>query len=404
MDKNIRFRIWRCLLLVRLAAWVLLVMPIAAFAATTYDFSSLGASVGGFKPQGNRFLVSDSFINPSSGTTTTMYYGSAESTVTGMVIKADGTNLLSFDLNDMEFMDDFIPLTVSSMKITATRSVGGPVSVTVGPRDLPGDGSGFKLSEMGADLSVFTNVTQLQFDVTMSNKVLFLDFANITISNELHPTSDLAVVKTAPVTAVPQNSLVYIISLTNNGPNAAQNVILRDMLPANTTFKSVSMGGGSGWEISAPSVGAGGEITCSKASVTYGESNIFQIAVQVGAGTANESTINNTATVSAQTIDPVPGNNASTANSTVAYPVRGELPGISFYPTLSAACASVSSPNTIDAWGIEFAESLTFNQGKQLVLKGGFNSDFLVNSASTTVYSPLIVTNGQLTLENIVVK
>ena len=526
MNKLIGIGVRRCLQPVWFAVWLLLFFTTSGLAATTYDFANLGAAVGGFKPLGNRFLVSESFTNDPSHSTT-IYFTSGLATVTGIVIKADGVNLLSFDLNDMEFLIDPGPENITNLKITATRSVGDPVSVTLSP-GLITYGSNFKLSApQGADLSSFTNVKQLQFDVTM-DKVLDLDFASITISNEIHSppaiaetfgaasiplnattsltftvnnpnasaplngiafgdslpyglvvapipslnnscggtatavagsssvslsgaslapsgsctvsvsvqgntpgvknssvtvtsanggtgnssnasltvvaAADLTLVNTAPATAVPLNSLTYNITLTNNGPGAAQDVNVSGTLPANSTFKSVSMGGGSDWVITTPAVGGNGTVSCSKSLVAPGESAVFQVVVQIGASAKNGDMINYIAVASALTNDPDPANNSSTATSTVSYPARVELPEISYFPTLSAACTNASSPNTIKSRGIVFAESLTFNQGKSLTLKGGYDSGFLNNSAATVVASPLIVTNGTLTLENIVVK
>jgi uncharacterized repeat protein (TIGR01451 family) len=223
--------------------------------------------------------------------------------------------------------------------------------------------------------------------------------ANVTVT-----AADLDLIMTAPATAVPLNSLTYTITQTNNGPSAAQNVSVTDSLPAGTAFVSASMAGGSGWTISAPAVGVNGTVTFSKSSVAIDETAIFQVAVQIDVNAANGGTISNTAVVSAVTPDPDPGNNASTATSTVSYPVRIELPGIAYFPTLSAACTNAASPNIIDAWGIEFTEVLTFNQGKTITLKGGYDSGFLSNGATTTINSPLTLVNGALTVEKIVIK
>lgn len=402
IDKYKRNRFWKYSPTVIIAVCLAIFIQCSALAAT-YDFSNLGEVSDGFKPQGNRFLVSSLFQQNVPNNPTVIYYGSSESTVTGIIIKVDGTHLLSFDLNDMEFITDPDPQNIISLKITATRSVGDPVSVTV----VPGNTSSFTLSGLNADLSAFTNVTQLQFDITMAvdKKVMFLDFATITISNALEAAADLALLNSvSSTTAVPQNELTYTIELTNNGPSDALNVNVIDTLPANTTFKSVSMGGGSGWQITTPSVGGVGTVSCAKSSVASGETSIFLLSVQVGTGAANNSTISNTATVSTSTNDPNSANNTSTASSTVSYPVRAKLPEITYFPTLTAACANASSPNTIDARGIEFAESLRFNQGKTLTIKGGYDSGFLSNSGRTTVGHPLIVNNGKLILDRVAVK
>lgn len=509
--------------------WLLLLMPCSAFAATTYDFANLGTASGGFKPQGNRFLVSEAFRNDSLFDYA-MFYGSAEQTVSGMTIKTDGVNLFSFDLNDIKFMASPGPLTIPSLKITATRSIGEPVSVTVLSRTLAGTGSSFKLSDLGINLSAFTNVSQLQFDVTVEadKTVMYLDFASIEISNEVHspptistsfsasyipvgdstpltftlsnsntsatlqgisfndtlpdglivasPTnlsstcggtvtavpgsstvslSDASLAPTASCTvavnvtgttageklnsvtvnsanggtgnsasasltvgpadleisttsdsasAPPQSNLTYTITFKNNGPTAAKNVSITSTLPATTTYKALSMGGeGSDWAMSTPSTGSSGTVTCTKASISSGESAVFLLTVQINADVANDSVISNTSTVSALTPDPNPANNASTASSTVIYPVRTKIPE-EYYPTISAALSGASSPNTIEALGISLPGNLTLAQNKVVSLKGGYDSIFYSNNGITTISAPLTVVNGTLTLERVAVK
>ncbi|MEW6079561.1 MAG: InlB B-repeat-containing protein [Thermodesulfobacteriota bacterium] len=142
-----------------------------------YDFSALGAASGGFKPQGNRFLVSDLFTQDN----TSMFYNSANPTMTGIVIKPDGTNLSSFDLKDMEFSPYNADRTIS-MTVTADLSVGGPVSQTISNFTMI-NGLSYSLALLGVNFSTFVGVTELRFDITVTgDKVYDLDFDNITIS------------------------------------------------------------------------------------------------------------------------------------------------------------------------------------------------------------------------------
>jgi len=51
--------------------------------------------------------------------------------------------------------------------------------------------------------------------------------------------ADLAVVKTTPVPAVRLGQVVpYTVTLTNNGPDAATNVAVTDIIPAGLSFLS----------------------------------------------------------------------------------------------------------------------------------------------------------------------
>ncbi len=142
-----------------------------------YDFSALGAASGGFKPQGNRFLVSDTFTNDG----TSMYYDSSSETVTGIVIKPDGTNLSSLNLKDMELSPFGADRTVS-MTITADLSGGGTATQTFSNFTMY-EGLSYSLELLGVDFSSFVDVTELRFDITVAgSSVNTLNFDNITIS------------------------------------------------------------------------------------------------------------------------------------------------------------------------------------------------------------------------------
>ena len=152
-------------------------------APAEYDFANLGAAVGGFKPQGNRFLVSDTFAQDGP---TTMYLNVGDPSATGQVIKADNTNLARFDFEDMKFCgcaDD----TIQTMTITGTLAGGGTTSVTVTNRLLAASTSYSLVTDWGANLDAFVGVTQLSFDITMAGtgQVWNIDFQSITIDNQV---------------------------------------------------------------------------------------------------------------------------------------------------------------------------------------------------------------------------
>ncbi|MBK5258594.1 MAG: ExeM/NucH family extracellular endonuclease [Thermoanaerobaculia bacterium] len=128
--------------------------------------------------------------------------------------------------------------------------------------------------------------------------------------------ADLSVTKVDtpdPVTA--GNNLTYTITLTNAGPSDAAGVSLSDILPAATTFVSLSSPGG--WSCTTPAVGAsGGTVSCSNASLAAG-SAVFTLTVGVPPSVPDGTVITNTATASSSTSDPNPGNESGTATTTV---------------------------------------------------------------------------------------
>ena len=116
-----------------------------------------------------------------------------------------------------------------------------------------------------------------------------------------------------PVTA--GTNLTYTITVSNEGPSNAANVSMTDTLPAGTTF--VSLTSPAGWSCTTPAVGAGGTVTCSIASLDL-TSPLFTLVVKVDPSTANGTVLSNTATASASTSDPNPGDESETAPTTVA--------------------------------------------------------------------------------------
>ncbi|GAA2384557.1 hypothetical protein Cme02nite_66120 [Catellatospora methionotrophica] len=126
--------------------------------------------------------------------------------------------------------------------------------------------------------------------------------------------ANLSVTKTDspdPVTA--GSNLTYTIAVRNNGPDAAQTVVLRDEIPAGTSF--VSFTSPAGWAASTPPVGGTGEVSATKAAVGNGETATFTLVVAVAAGTTG--TISNSSGVTSATFDPVTADNGDTERTDV---------------------------------------------------------------------------------------
>ena len=139
-----------------------------------------------------------------------------------------------------------------------------------------------------------------------------------TATTNVTTSADLAVTKSDspdPVTA--GNNLTYTINFVNNGPSDAQTVTVTDAVPANTTFVSAMVTAGTGWGMTAPSVGGTGNVVFSKGTVVSGETAVFQMVVKVSATTASGATISNSAVGASATTDPNSANNTGSASTTV---------------------------------------------------------------------------------------
>ena len=115
--------------------------------------------------------------------------------------------------------------------------------------------------------------------------------------------TDVSIVKTGPPTVLAGGTVVYTLSVTNNGPAVALGVTVADPTPANLTFVST----------------AGACTTtfpCALGTMAVGETRV--ITATYTAGTVpNGTVVINVATVSSTTPDSNPGNNTSSVPTTV---------------------------------------------------------------------------------------
>jgi uncharacterized repeat protein (TIGR01451 family) len=124
--------------------------------------------------------------------------------------------------------------------------------------------------------------------------------------------ADLIIHSLAPTVIASGSTLTYTILVTNNGPDAASNVSIQDVIPAGTTFNSVSVSSGS---CTAPAAGGTGTVSCTAPSLANNGVITEVLTVNVTAGLG--SAIMDTATVSSSTYDAFPGNNSAEITTTV---------------------------------------------------------------------------------------
>jgi uncharacterized repeat protein (TIGR01451 family) len=134
--------------------------------------------------------------------------------------------------------------------------------------------------------------------------------------------ADLSITKTTPATQTTTGSTItYTITVTNNGPDAATNVVVSDNLPTGLQYVSAipSQGSCAGTD----------PFTCSLGTINNGAFATITLQALV---TATSGTVTNTATVTADTDDGTPGNNSGTSPST---PVTPASAGGANIPTMS---------------------------------------------------------------------
>jgi uncharacterized repeat protein (TIGR01451 family) len=134
--------------------------------------------------------------------------------------------------------------------------------------------------------------------------------------------ADLSVTKSDdpdPVNA--GETLTYTLTITNNGPSTAVNVVLEDVVPAETEIISVTGSGASSCNAGVPG-NAALPTTCNYDSLANGASRTMTIVVKVKPDAVtdvitDQKVIHNDARVSADTFDDDNGDNLATEDTTV---------------------------------------------------------------------------------------
>jgi len=140
-----------------------------------------------------------------------------------------------------------------------------------------------------------------------------------TTQNRVRTEANLSITKTGPASVNAGANITYTITVTNNGVSDAQNVVVKDTLPANVSFVSASSTNNQ--FVCTPDNGNAGVVNCVAATLIANDPNIIPprsgsntatitIIGKVAASVANGTVLANNATVSATTSDPVLANNS----------------------------------------------------------------------------------------------
>ncbi|HUR99931.1 MAG TPA: hypothetical protein VMZ26_17840, partial [Pyrinomonadaceae bacterium] len=129
--------------------------------------------------------------------------------------------------------------------------------------------------------------------------------------------ADLSITKTdSPDPVYAGANLTYTLTVTNLGPSWARGVFAFDTLPGSVSFMSATVGGGSGG-VCSPLAGSPTVVQCNLGDIENGGVRVITLQTQVASSVPHGTMINNTATVSATTPDPVGGNNSTSAGTLV---------------------------------------------------------------------------------------
>jgi uncharacterized repeat protein (TIGR01451 family) len=115
--------------------------------------------------------------------------------------------------------------------------------------------------------------------------------------------ANLSITKSGPGTVNAGQSIIYTVTITNAGPSSAAGVSVADLTPTGLTFVSNSGG------CTTP-------YPCAIGTMTNGQSVTITSTYATSSGAAG-TTVTNSATVSAVTVDPVPTGNTATVTTTI---------------------------------------------------------------------------------------
>ncbi|MGH9753919.1 MAG: VWA domain-containing protein, partial [Blastocatellia bacterium] len=127
--------------------------------------------------------------------------------------------------------------------------------------------------------------------------------------------ADLSITQVAsPNPVVTGSNVTYTLTVANNGPGAAANVVVTDNLPASTTFVSCSSTNGGTCS------GSGNNRSITFTSLAAGASATIDLVANVDCSAPDGTVISNMATVGSSTPDPDVSNNSKTATTTASNP------------------------------------------------------------------------------------
>jgi uncharacterized repeat protein (TIGR01451 family) len=173
---------------------------------------------------------------------------------------------------------------------TDTTPVGGTGTLTWTINPLLAGASGtFQVVVQAGGGSPVTNT------VTISSPTPDPNPDNNTATITTGSQTNVSVTKTGPQTVTAGTPATYTISVTNSGPDAAENLTLSDTLPQGLSFASESQAPGHPIFTCSNTTSS---FTCSANDLASGQSATFTLTVNVASSALQGSSISNTATVS----------------------------------------------------------------------------------------------------------
>jgi uncharacterized repeat protein (TIGR01451 family) len=245
----------------------------------------------------------------------------------------------------------------------------------------------------GAAFNDTASVTSSTSDPNLSNNSATVNGRIVNNTN-----ADLAVTNSGPASVTTGTNATYTITLTNNGPSAAQGVVLTDTLPAGSTFVSMTPSAGNP-DTFTPNQSGGTVTETATAAVASGNVDSFTLVVFAPTNLVNGAVFNDTASVTSSTPDPNTNNNSATVNGTV----------VNNTPPADLAVTNTAVTTSTEGSNITYTIQVTNNgpnsaNGVVLTDRLGANLKYIsattsqgtfTQSGSTVTFSIGTINNGQ---------
>ncbi|HKS22367.1 MAG TPA: IPT/TIG domain-containing protein [Thermoanaerobaculia bacterium] len=222
--------------------------------------------------------------------------------------------------------------TIAAPAAVPANSIGNHASVTAGPAGTTYAwtiSNGSITAGQGTPSITFAAGSSgtLTLGVTVDNAgCLSTGSANVSVSS----LADLSISIAGPSSVNAGAPLAYVISVSNLGPTAAQNVVVADTLPNGVVFGSAT---GNGWNCASQ----GNLVGCTTPAISVGNAS----SITINATAPSSGPVTNTVTISANTPDPKTSNNSASITTTV-----NDSTNCSHAPATPMAPANNSTSNT----------------------------------------------------------
>ncbi|TWU02353.1 beta strand repeat-containing protein [Stieleria varia] len=263
----------------------------------------------------NTNFAVDFGVTPTIDLAVTKTVDAAASTLTG-----NGTVFFDIDFQNNGPLDasnvvitDTLPagLTIDQANSdfgTFTPTINGQdISVAIGALALNGTGTiRIAATIANGQTADLTNTAVIAGDEVETDLTNNSDDALVTLNN-----SDLSVTKSdnqAGASVPAGTQFTYTITVTNNGPDDATNVIATDTLPASTTFVSAQFSTGAGTVTETPA--GSGNLVIDVGDLANGASEVIEVTVLVDADSPTPI-VNSVTVVGDPDMDPTPDNNTA---------------------------------------------------------------------------------------------